>query len=388
MKVIQVGAFFHPSVGGVERQMEEIAVHLAQAGIDVRVFTTDASHDHTKRMQRLVEENYRGLRVYRYRYQLALGNFFRFSLGLVWQLWTADYDLLHVHNIHDGHALPAIVIGFLRKKKVIFTGHNPFIVGSQKRGERLHQFVSFYDRVFKLFSRHVSGYIALLEQEKQFVIEQIGIAADKITVIPNGIEDLYYQQLGDGEKFWNEWEINPDKWKLIVGTASRLNYVKGLQNLKEAVAKLPKVLFVFVGGDDGYYQTLRGLYRDADNVMFTERYLPANEIRNFYASIDLFLLPSVYEPFGMTVVEAMAQHKPVLASSNGGTTEIVQPEFGELLDPNSHELWYQRIKEYADNKEKLAEMGTRAAQAAKQYSWEVVMPRIISFYDKVLTTAK
>ncbi len=381
-KVIQLSSFFHPSIGGVERQAEEIAAHLQELGYNVEVFTTDATHGKEKRMQRL-QDNYRGLKIQRFRYLISLGDFFRFSPGLLWALCTADYDLIHVHNSHDAHLLGALIIKTLRHKKLVLTGHNPYVVGAEKRGSKLTTWVKVFDLVLRLFAGKIDRYIALLESEKQAVIKKFKLDPQKIAVIPNGIQELFYSQDGQKEKFWQAWEIDPTKWSLIVGAVCRLNYVKGLQNLLQAVRELPNVLFIFVGGDDGYYGQLRKIYNQFPNVIFTERYLPPTEVKDFYQAIDLFLLPSLYEPFGMTVVEAMAQGKMVLASNNGGTTEIVKPEFGELLDPNDQQLWKTRIEYYAEHKSEADAKALTAIQAAAQYKWEVVMQQIQQVYNSV-----
>jgi glycosyltransferase involved in cell wall biosynthesis len=381
-KIIQLSSFFHPSVGGVERQAEEIAAHLQERGFQVQVFTTDATHGKEKRMQRL-EDQYRGLKIRRFQYRLSFGDFFRFSPALVWALWTSDYDLIHVHNSHDAHLLPALIIKTLRGKKLVLTGHNPYVVGKEKRGGTLSRWVKVFDIALRLFASQIDRYIALLESEKQVVIKKFNLKPEKVAVIPNGIQELFYAQDGNKENFWKEWGIEPGKWQLIAGAACRLNYVKGLQNLLQAVRELPQVLFVFVGGDDGYYGHLHKIYNQFTNVIFTERYLPPTEVKDFYQAIDLFLLPSLYEPFGMTVVEAMAQGKPILATNRGGTKEIVKPEFGELLDPSDQEKWKERIEYYANHKSELESKAEVAKQNATGYSWDKVISQIIAIYDQV-----
>lgn len=389
MKIIQLTTYFHPSVGGVERQAEEIAYHLEQRGHDVRVFTTDATHGREKRMQRL-EDNYRGLKITRFRYLFGLGNFLRFAPGLIWQLWRSDYDIIHVHNVHDGHLLPALLIKSLRHKQLVLTGHNPFIVGVEKRGENLHRGVRLFEWVlsWRLFRNRIDRYIALVESEKQTVINRLGLPSEKVVVVPNGIQDLYYERDGDAQRFLEEWEIDPSKWDLIVGTASRLNFVKGLQNLQQAVRDLPRVLFVFVGGDDGYFENLRKIYTKYPNVLFTEHYLSSEELKNFYQAIDIFLLPSVYEPFGMTVVEAMAQGKLVLATNRGGPPEILTEQTGEVLDPSDQGLWKERISYYIDHRAELVARAELSRQAAQEYTWESVIARIADVYSQLPTTDK
>lgn len=383
LKIIQLSTFFHPSVGGVERQAEEIAIHLVQDGHEVTVFTTDATHGKEKRMQRLAD-TYHGVPVKRFRYLISLGNFFRFAPNLIWNLWTADFDIVHVHNVHDGHLLAAIIVRLLRRKKLVITGHNPYVVNAEKRGSLLHRLVGVYEWFIKLFHSGIDLYIALVETEKQYVAKHFRVRDAKIVVIPNGIQDLFYVQDGNREKFYSEWEIDRAKWQLVVGTVSRLNYVKGIQNLLLAVRQLPQVLFIFAGGDDGYYTQLRKIFNQYPNVLFTEAYLPSEEVKDFYQAIDIFLLPSQYEPFGMTVIEAMAQGKMVLATNKGGTLETIKPEFGELLEPSDQQLWADRIKFYSENPNAITEKSASAAAAAQQYRWENVISQIEKAYESLM----
>lgn len=385
MKILQISTYFHPSVGGVERQVEEIAVHLVDIGHQVEVLTTDATHGKIKRMPQMrTSEEWRGVQIRRFKYQLRLGNFFRFSFGLLWYVWKSDYDLIHIHNTHDGHLLPLLATKFIHKKKIILTGHNPYVVDAQKRGMLLNTFVGLYDFVFKLFKGLLNGYVALLKSEAKYVNETFKISRQKIVIIPNGIQQDFYSEEGDAEKFLNEWEIDSDKWKLIVGTASRLNFVKGVQNLKQAVKRLPDVLFIFAGGDDGYLDELKNIYRSSSNVLFTERYLPSVEVNDFFKALDFFLLPSIYEPFGMTVVESMAVGTPVLATNKGGTLEIIKPEFGETLDPLNQEAWFERIQYYSSNQELIKPMKAAAQLAAQKYRWSEVIPQLNKFYLQVV----
>lgn len=378
MKIIQVSTYFHPAVGGVERQVEEIAVHLQALGHEVTVLTTDANHGKVTRMQRL-EESYRGLKIKRFPYRIKLGNFLRFAPGLAIALWQMDYDLVHVHNTHDGHLLPAILIKLLRGKKLVITGHNPYVVTSEKRGDSLHAGVKFYDWVFKLFSRWVDAYVALLPSEKEYVASHFHVSKDRIRVVPNGIQDQFYTAVGDAQKFFTEWQIDPTQWKLILGAACRLNYVKGLQNLLQAAQQNPDVLFIFAGGDDGYAGQLKRLFQNCANVLFTDEYVPTEKMPDFLQAIDLFLLPSVYEPFGMTIVEAMAQGKYILSSNVGGPNEILSPEIGELIAPEDQQAWADRIAYWKEHRGELVAKSAASKKVSEQYRWD----KVIAALDKV-----
>lgn len=379
-KVIQVSTYFQPAVGGVERQAEEIAAHLASSGYEVEVYATTADHAGGQVTAPAIE-TYRGYTVRRFKPWLRLGHFFQTAPGLITQVAKADFDVLHVHNLHDGHLLLLILTCSLRRKKLVVTGHNPFVVGAEKRGGILNRFVEFHDLIVRFFSPDIYTYIALLQSEKRVVEIKLGLPSRKVVVIPNGIEDKYYEKQGDSKNFYSEWNIKRESWDLIVGSACRMNYVKGIQNLVEVAKKLPNVLFVFAGGDDGYLLELQKMFSGFSNVIFTERYLKGSQMLDFYDAIDLFLLPSVYEPFGMTVVEAMAQGKVVLATNNGGPPDIIPQDAGKTLDPNDTEKWVEYISEYVSDDAQLASQSEKAKEAAQRYRWAAVIDQIKKIYD-------
>ncbi len=382
MKIIQLSTFYKPSVGGVERQVEEIYQHLTSNGFKVRIFTTDASHSLDKRLTISTEEE----GVKRFKYLFGFGYFFRFSLSLIWNLLSEDFDLIHVHNAHDAHLLFAIIIKILRRKKLVLTGHNPFVVDKAKRGSLLSFLVSFYDLVLRLFAFGIDKYLALLQSEKEYVHKHFGIANNRIEVIPNGIRDIYFEKVKElvpDNIFVKKYNLDKKKWNLVVGCLCRMDYVKGIQNLFVAAKNNADCLFIFAGGDGGYLENLTNHFKDLDNVFFTKEYIDVSESLEFYAFIDIFLLPSIYEPFGITLVEAMTQGKYILATSHGGPKEIITEEFGEILDPLDFDSWSLSINKIKNNKNEYITKGKNGITASKIYRWDNVIDKLITAYKSI-----
>lgn len=383
MKVILISTFYKPSVGGVERQVEEIFINLKKRNVNVQVYTTDASHSGAKRLKKVEKED----DVKRFRYLFGFGYYFRFAPMLVLNLLFADYDVLHLHNSHDAHLLPVILIKLIRGKKLVVTGHNPYVVDDSKRSSFLGSGVKFFDFILKFFSFGINKYIALLQSEKKFISKYLNLKESKIAIIPNGIRDDYFNQiktLDSNNVLETEFKLNKNEYKLVLGCLCRMDYVKGIQNLLVSVQNNPDCLFVIAGGDSGYLDHLKDLYKDYKNIVFTERYLNVQESLEFYAFIDIFLLPSVYEPFGITLVEAMTQGKYILATSNGGSKEVVKSDFGTILDPLEFETWSKKIKEMKENKQEFIENGRKGISASFDYKWVTVTDKLIEAYKSVL----
>lgn len=381
MKIILLTTFYKPSVGGVERQVEEIFLNLKR-GHNVRVFTTDASHSTNKRLKNVPVEH----GVERFKYLFGFGFFFRFSLSLVINLLFTDFDIVHVHNSHDAHLLPALLIKIIRRKKIVITGHNPYVVDKSKRKERLSKGVIFFDSILKIFRLGVDKYIALLESEKQFVNNYLKIPLNKIDIIPNGIKDPYYKEvrrLNSSNLFYTKYNLNKDNYKLVAGLLCRVDFVKGIQNLKTAVNNNPDCLFIIGGGDGGYLESLKEMFKKNSNIFFTGEFLNVNESLDFYAFIDIFLLPSVYEPFGITIVEAMTQGKYILASSKGGPREIIKGEYGEVLDPLNEQIWSDRINDIKESIDVFTTKGQLGIKDSLEYKWERITDKLVSLYKSI-----
>ncbi len=259
MKIIQLSTFYKPSVGGVERQVEEIYQHLTSNGFKVRIFTTDASHSLDKRLTISTEEE----GVKRFKYLFGFGYFFRFSLSLIWNLLSEDFDLIHVHNAHDAHLLFAIIIKILRRKKLVLTGHNPFVVDKAKRGSLLSFLVSFYDLVLRLFAFGIDKYLALLQSEKEYVHKHFGIANNRIEVIPNGIRDIYFEKVKElvpDNIFVKKYNLDKKKWNLVVGCLWEYGLRKrNSEFICSSKRQLLIVYLFFAGGDGGYLENLTNL---------------------------------------------------------------------------------------------------------------------------------
>jgi glycosyltransferase involved in cell wall biosynthesis len=115
---------------------------------------------------------------------------------------------------------------------------------------------------------------------------------------------------------------------LCVGT---LDERKNVVRLADAFARLEKGTLAFVG-DGPYREQLAGRER----VLLAGR-VPHDRVPDWIAACDVLCQPSLVEPFGQTVLEALASERPVVATKIGGPPELVTPETGVLVDPGSVE---------------------------------------------------
>jgi UDP-glucose:(heptosyl)LPS alpha-1,3-glucosyltransferase len=168
-----------------------------------------------------------------------------------------------------------------------------------------------------------------------------------------------------------------------------MNYeIKRLGLLIEAVSRMPEedahnraVRLLVVGkGKEGVYKEMARGYGVADRVIFAG---VIREVEKYYLAADIFAMPSVYDTFGMAVLEAMAAGLPVIISQTVGARDLVHDGVeGFVLNtpPTAGEL-ARRIA-FLSNSENRLKMGHRARKRALNHSWDRVADRMAALYGK------
>ena len=176
----------------------------------------------------------------------------------------------------------------------------------------------------------------------------MGVPDEKIAVIPNGIDFSEYAVLPPRGSFKRKFGIkNEEKIVLYLG---RLHKIKGVDILVKAftnvIENLDDVRLVVVGPDDGSLDGLQTLVKDmnvGNKVIFTGPLYGLEKIKA-YVDSEVYVLPSRYETFPMTVLEAYACGKPVIASNVGGLKDLViNGETGLLVEPGNKEQLAKNI---------------------------------------------
>jgi glycosyltransferase involved in cell wall biosynthesis len=376
MKIFQITTFFHPVTGGVESHVYSLTNELLRLGHDVTVLCSDSNKSGPRLKSR--ETNHSGIKIKRFFNWFSLSYYHKFYPGLLFYLLSNDFDILHVHGFRKIETFFALFAGWVKKKPVVLTTHNPFPTSS--RGKLNKFFVWLHDKTLgRWFTKKLSKIITIVPSEEALFIEQFNVPKDRIARIPNGL-DQRFVQMGEKENIYKEYNIEKTKWKSIISTCCRLNYAKGLQNLKYAVDNMPDSLFIIAGGDDGYLGELKKIYFNNPNVFFTEKFLAPEKLVDIFAASDIFVLPSLHEAFGIVLLEAMVQGTPVVATNVGGPNEIITKEVGIVIDPLNQELWYHTLRNLLDHPNKLAKMRKAAIAYSKNFNWEILSKQIEDIY--------
>ena len=165
-----------------------------------------------------------------------------------------------------------------------------------------------------------------------------GLPSNKLVMVPNGVNTLCYNDIdGDLKDFRSKFALPEEKIVLFVG---RLVYEKGIHVLVNAAPKiLEKVNAKFIIVGSGYMkEQLLNIVRSMrlEHKVLFEGFLDEQTLLKLQKCADVSVVPSLFEPFGIVALEAMAAKSPVVASDTGGLSEIIEHDVtGVKVYPNN-----------------------------------------------------
>jgi len=216
-----------------------------------------------------------------------------------------------------------------------------------------------------------------------------GLPEDKLVMIPNGVNVQEYMENKnmDLNQFRRKFALPEEKIVLFVG---RLVYEKGIHVFVNAAPKVSEKVnakFVIVG--NGYMkEPLSNLVKNmglAHKVMFTG-FVDDETLRNLQRCAGVCVVPSLFEPFGIVALEAMAAKSPVVVSDTGGLSEIVEHDVtGVKAYPNNPDslAWgITRVLLDEDYADRLKENAYKKVQEV--YNWDKISQQSKTVYENVL----
>jgi len=212
---------------------------------------------------------------------------------------------------------------------------------------------------------------------------------DKLDVIPNGIDTSRFDEL-DGVNLsgFRSHYAAPDE--RIVFHVGRIVHEKGVGVLIEAV---PRVLAGFararfvIAGTGGYLETARRRAAEmgvSSHIHFTG-FIPDGDRDRLFKVADVAVFPSLYEPFGIVALEAMAAKTPVVVSNVGGLAEVViHNETGLLVYPNNPDSLAWGILETLHHPDWATARARNAYnRVVSEYNWLRIAARTVGVYERI-----
>ncbi len=226
-------------------------------------------------------------------------------------------DLLHAHSSKAGLVgrVAAILAG---TPAIVFTVHNfIFYDNLSSLKKRLYAIAE------KVLAYPTNTIITVSNALRDGIIKTEGINPEKIVTIYNGIDIHPFEETIDRDGVRQILKLGPGP---VIGTVARLAPQKGICYLVEAAARVvkeyPEAQFL-IAGDGPLLPELEQQAADLgvkDNIRFLGYW---EDIAQLFVVMDIFVLPSVTEGLGLTVLEALAAERPVIATNVGGLPEIV-----------------------------------------------------------------
>jgi D-inositol-3-phosphate glycosyltransferase len=233
--------------------------------------------------------------------------------------------------------------------------------------------------------------VAASPVERAHLVWYYGADAGRVEVIPCGVDTELFQPMPRATAK-DLLELGPEPLLLYVG---RLQPIKGLETLLEAMRRLPQATLLIIGGDHDEPENGHGAHlRERVSALGLGprvRFLgaqPQRRLRLFYAAADATVMPSYYESFGMVALEAMACGCPVVASSVGGLTTTVQDGVtGHLVPEGDPAALAERLGLLLADDEARARLGREAARWASDHRWPCVAEAVCRLYSTLRPAA-
>jgi len=256
---------------------------------------------------------------------------------------------------------------------------------------------------------NADGVVAVSSSMKEDVEDLYDVGSADVRTIYNGIDVDQYRPSPDADVL-RKHDVDPDQpFVLFVG---RITRQKGILHLVRAIHHMdPEIQVVLCAGAPDTEEIgaeMEALVDEAkaetDNrIVWIAEMLPREEIITMYSMAEVFVCPSVYEPFGIINLEAMACKTPVVASRVGGIPEIVIPEEtgllvdvdpsgGDSVEPADPEAF---AKNLADGVNRLmadpavrTSMGAAARKRVEEvFSWTAIAEQTLAFYKDLVAEA-
>jgi glycogen synthase len=227
--------------------------------------------------------------------------------------------------------------------------------------------------------------VAISKLTKDAIVHDYGIPADKIVVLHNSIDDSQLEEL-DAHNSYEYLSLMRTNGYHVVTNVGRLTLQKGLTNFlraaHEVIERLPKTLFLIVGSGEQYHELIElaaelGIGR---NVIFTG-FQRGKPWRDAFAIADLFVMPSISEPFGLTPLEAIYYGTPSLISKQSGVGEVLhnclRADFWDV-----HEMANQ-IAAVISQPVLRDELRDNAEKELKRLTWDTTASKLVDIYRQL-----
>jgi glycogen(starch) synthase len=373
-------------IGGISSHVNDLSIALRRKDIAVHVVTCDFPGAPER-------EQIKGVNVYRFNSKIPSPSFLGWVFSMnqamtekaidVFNEHDEEIDIIHAHDWLVTEAAVRIRDAF--SKPLVSTIH------ATELGRRngIH---NDYQRTINEIERRLidqsyeviccSNYMA------NQISEAFNIRKSRLNVIPNGVDAAKFNAKRIAQSVRQRFAKRGEK---IISFVGRLVHEKGVHVLIGAIPKvlavMPNVNFVIVGegGMKEYLMKEAWDFGVADHVFFTG-FIDCATLISIYRASDVAVFPSLYEPFGITALEAMAARTPIVVTDTGGLAEIVEHEKTGIkvyVDNSDSLAWgILRILQDPDAANRMRE--NAYAKIIRDHDWNRIAEKTIIVYNRAL----
>ncbi|WP_299452769.1 glycosyltransferase family 4 protein [uncultured Microscilla sp.] len=358
--------------GGLEINILNLAKWLTERGHQISIFCRDGSTISNKAKEA-------GVATHHY---VCKGKHFKFGAA---RRLARLLDKAQIPTLLIGH-YEHFYIGIMSKSY----SKQPLKAVYLQQMQMKHRKRDLYHRYFY---KRLDAWIVPLDLLKKQLLQNTGIAEQKVHVIPLTIEvDRFADAMKHREESRKAFKIPPNAF--VAGIIGRIDKEKGQEYLIKAVEILEhQDLHIYglcigaetVGGEKGHLRYLEKMAVER-HLMDLIHFRPfVEDAPKAFAALDVFVMASRSEPFGMVTVEAMASGLPVIGTDAGGTTELLDyGKAGILIPPENEQAMAEALKKiYHDNqlREQLIEIGRKRAK--ENYSHTTQCAKIEALFERL-----
>lgn len=300
--------------------------------------------------------------------------------SLVKYLHTSGTTILHAHS-SKGALVGRLAAALARTPVIVFTAHNS-IFYEQWPGWKKKLFAT----VERFLARFTDRIITVSDALKQELIEREGLSSKQLTTIYNGIAVDKFAIKVDTIAVRRSMaipELGP-----VIGTIARLAPQKGVSYFLKAASLLKEYQVNFMVVGDGPLR--EELEQEASELGLQNRVTFVGRRENIpeiLATLDIFVLPSVTEGLPLTILEAMAAGKPVVATRVGGVPEaILEGKTGLVVPPRDPEALAVALAGLLGERERLIKMGNCGRKhVTERFAIQTMVDKTMELYHQLLT---
>lgn len=306
-------------------------------------------------------------------------SFLEKKLKSVWRMWWVNKQIQQ-DKIGVYHGLSGeIPIRLPQGVKRVVTIHDLIFV-------RYPHLYSWFDRKihfqkFKYAAHQADVVIAISEQTKRDIVAFLKVHPDKIKVVYQGCSDVFKKSFSTEQKHQVQAKYNlPKHFLLNVGTIeTRKNALMIVKAIKDIDTTL-----VLIGRKTKYYEEIQS-YIDQHHLQHKVLHLSGltqEELAIIYQLSTVFVYPSVFEGFGIPIIEALFSKTPVITTNSGVFPEAGGPS-SKYIDPNSSEELSQVIRTLLQDETLRIEMAEKGYHYAQQFTDKQIAEQLINVYSNL-----